>query len=91
MRSASLGQMIRSRRKELKLTIDDLAKKVGVDRTYIGKIENHGILPLPKVLIKIVKSLDDNSNKYIRLYKALKVSHAITAVKKRIITIPDKF
>gem|GEM_PF-6899541 len=81
--------MLRARRKELKLTIDDLAKQVGVDRTYIGKIEKQGILPLPRVLTKIIKRLNDNPIKYIRVYKTLKVNRALSTVKQKI--LPEKF
>ena len=91
MKDTSLGQLIRARRKELKLTIDDLAKKVGVDRTYIGKIEKQGILPLPEVLTKIIKNLNDDHNKYIRLYKTLKVKRALKTVNQKIKSLPEKF
>ncbi len=89
MKTTVLGEMLRARRKELKLTIDDLAKQVGVDRTYIGKIEKQGILPLPRVLTKIIKRLNDNPIKYIRVYKTLKVNRALSTVKQKI--LPEKF
>jgi len=72
MEKPSLGQMIRARRKKIGLTAEELAKKAGVDRTYLSKIERHGALPSPKVLNSIVAHLDDKPNKYISLYESLK-------------------
>ena len=48
-----LGKAIRSRREELKITAEELAKKVGIDRTFVSKIENHGLLPSRLVLARI--------------------------------------
>ena len=52
-----LGKAIRSRRKELKITAEELAKKVGIDRTFISKIEKHGLLPSRLVLARIEATL----------------------------------
>lgn len=48
-----LGEEIRIRRQELKLTAKDLANKIGVDPTYITYIEKHGKIPSPAVMEKI--------------------------------------
>jgi len=72
MKTLSLGQLIRARRKKLGLTAEELAKKAGIDRTYLSKIEKHNTLPSPKVLSNIVVHLNDKPNKYMRLYESLK-------------------
>lgn len=70
--SLSLGKKIRARRKELGLIAEELAKKAGIDRTYLSKIEKHGYLPSPEVLGKIVMHLNDNPESYFRVYTTLK-------------------
>ena len=54
-----LGEKIRTRRQSLKLTAKDLAKKIGVDPTYITYIEKHGKFPSPAVMKKIENALED--------------------------------
>lgn len=49
-----IGKAIKARRKELKITAEELAKRVGVDRTYISKMERHGYIPSPVVFAKIL-------------------------------------
>ena len=91
MESTSLGQRIRARRKELGLTIEELANKVGIDRTYITKIERHGFLPSRKVIDNIVKNLSDKPDKYLHLYKTLKIDQRIKTLKQKIKEAPEKF
>ena len=52
-----LGEEIKVRRQELKLTAKDLANKIGVDPTYITYIEKHGKIPSPAVMDKIKAAL----------------------------------
>lgn len=52
-----LGEEIRVRRQELKLTAKGLANKIGVDPTYITYIEKHGKIPSPAVMDKIKAAL----------------------------------
>jgi len=54
-----LGETLKEIRRKKKVTAETLAKKVGVDRTYISKIENTDYLPSYAVLRKIAKELDD--------------------------------
>jgi len=54
-----LGEEIRARRQSLKLTAKDLAKRIGVDPTYITYIEKHGKFPSPAVMKKIEDTLED--------------------------------
>ena len=81
---ASLGQLIRARRKELGLTTEDLSKKVAINRSYISKIERQNYLPSTKVLIKIVTNLKDNPNKYLKCYERQKFGRALKAWKEEI-------
>lgn len=52
-----LGSIIRARRKELKMTCKELAQRAGVDRSYIGKIENRNLLPAYHILVKLESTL----------------------------------
>ncbi|MFC1510142.1 helix-turn-helix domain-containing protein [Candidatus Omnitrophota bacterium] len=67
----SFGERVRNARKKKKLTAEDLAKKMGVDRTYISKIENKNYFPSSSKIKKLFDSLNDTavvdaymSNKY---------------------------
>jgi len=57
MEKGSLGKAIKKKRKTLGITAEQLAKDVGVVRTYISKIENKAALPSEKLLYKIEKRL----------------------------------
>jgi transcriptional regulator with XRE-family HTH domain len=61
-----LGKAIKARRKELKLTAEELAKRVGVDRTFISKIEARGMLPSREVLARMERAL--NTTSLLELY-----------------------
>lgn len=37
--SVAIGQLIRSKRTELKITQESLALQCGIDRSYVGRIE----------------------------------------------------
>ena len=47
----SIGKHIRKRRKELKMTVDELAQKVGKDRSTIYRYENGDIGNMPLELV----------------------------------------
>ena len=91
MQNTSLGQLLRARRKELDLTIEELANKVGVDRTYFVKIEKHGLLPSPKVMHDIIINLKVKPTKYMRLYKSLMLERVMKNWKQKIKPLPEKF
>jgi DNA-binding XRE family transcriptional regulator len=55
-----IGKIVRAQRKRLGLTAEKLAKEVGIDRTYISKIENYNLLPSAEVIDKISKALHTN-------------------------------
>lgn len=53
------GENIRKRRKELHMTVDELAEKIGKDRATVYRYENGDIesLPARKVLIPLAEAL----------------------------------
>ena len=55
-----LGQIISKRREDKGLSGAELARRIGVHRSYVTKIEKDGLLPLPKVMKKIQKVLGDD-------------------------------
>ena len=62
----TLGEAIQKRRKALKITSTVLAERIGIDRTYITKVESDVVIPPRKLIEQIIKELDDTS--LIRLY-----------------------
>ena len=64
------GTLIKKQRKKLGISAEKLAKSIGVDRTYISKIENHNLLPSIQTLHKISAELGgmpELQNVYFRL------------------------
>jgi len=57
MKIERLGKVIKLKRKELKLTMRELAHKAGVHRTYVSKIESHSLTPAYHVLLKLESAL----------------------------------
>lgn len=55
----TFGEEVKLRRKELGLTAEELAKRAGIVRTYVSRIERHNFLPSPKVFGKLMKVLGD--------------------------------
>lgn len=53
-----LGKNIKKRRKELKLTQQQLAEKAGIGLNFLGKIEVAYAKPSFETIIKISKALD---------------------------------
>ncbi len=52
-----MGKKIQKRRKELDLTQEDVADKVGISRAYMGYIEQGRYAPSLEVLEKVAKAL----------------------------------
>jgi DNA-binding XRE family transcriptional regulator len=52
-----LGKKIQKRRKELDLTQEEVAFKIGISRAYMGYIEQGRYAPSLEVLGKIAKTL----------------------------------
>jgi transcriptional regulator with XRE-family HTH domain len=57
-----LGNIIKSKRKEMKLTQYDLSKKTGLSRNYISDIENGRYMPSTESLSKIAVCIDLDLN-----------------------------
>lgn len=55
---AKIGAKIASRRKQLKLTQEDLAYDADIDRTYVGYVENGKQNITISMLIKFARALD---------------------------------
>ena len=54
-----IGQQIRRRRKELKMSVDELAKRIGKDRSTVYRYENGDIGNMPlELLPHIIEALD---------------------------------
>ena len=57
----TLGEAVQKSRKALKITSTVLANRIGIDRTYITKIESDVVMPHRKLLERIAKELNDTS------------------------------
>ncbi|MCK6556785.1 helix-turn-helix transcriptional regulator [Candidatus Binatia bacterium] len=57
-RSQTLGVVLRQRRRQLDLTQQEVAKRVGVRANYIGYLERNMRRPSTNVLVKLGKVLD---------------------------------
>ncbi len=56
-KTETLGDIIKKARARNKITVEDLAERVGVTDRYIYRIENGGKEPSLKILRKIVREL----------------------------------
>lgn len=55
----TIGKQIRKRRKELKMSVDELARKIGKDRSTVYRYENGEIGNMPiEVLPQMVEALE---------------------------------
>lgn len=86
----TFGEKIRQLRKEKNLSQRDLATKVGVNFTYISKIENEkldfGDYPSEELIRKLAKALRADADELLIL--AEKIPEGI---KKRVMQRPDVF
>ncbi len=55
-----LGKRIKKKRKELEMTQEDVAYKIGISRAYMGYIEQGRNVPSIEILEKISKVLKIN-------------------------------
>ena len=59
MKILTIGKQIRKRRKELKMSVDELAKRLGKDRSTVYRYENGDISNMPiEVLPPIIEALE---------------------------------
>ncbi len=62
------GDLLRAYRKALKLTLDELAEKVGVSREHLGNLEHHRRGPSLDLLEKLVEALELTSPAELRRF-----------------------
>ncbi|MBO5968580.1 MAG: helix-turn-helix transcriptional regulator [Clostridia bacterium] len=60
-----IGQRIKQRRKFLKMSADDLAKRLGKDRSTVYRYENGDIEKLPLDILKPIAAALDTSPQYL--------------------------
>lgn len=86
----TFGERIRQLRKEKNLSQRDLATKVGVNFTYISKIENEkldfGDYPSEELIRKLAKALRADADELLILAEKIPES-----IKKRVMERPDVF
>ncbi|HBF4280943.1 TPA: helix-turn-helix transcriptional regulator [Clostridioides difficile] len=63
-----LGERIRERRKELGITIEQLAERVGIGYNHLSNIERGRKIPSLETFIKIVNELDTTSDIILKNY-----------------------
>ena len=71
--SQNLGLNIRTRRKELRISQEELARRCHIDRSYMGQIERGTANPSLAVIDAIAYSLVVTASELLREY------HSITA------------
>ena len=76
MKKRTIGLAIKTQRKAIGMTAEELAKRVGVDRTYISKIEHDIYLPSDQTAENIRKALR-LGNKFLQEYYFAKHPHII--------------
>lgn len=54
----SLGSVVRERRRQLNLTQEEVARRVGVSNAYIGHLESNSRCPSPEVVTRLALALD---------------------------------
>jgi transcriptional regulator with XRE-family HTH domain len=82
MNEITLGEKIKRRRKERKLSQIALAKLAGVSSPWITKIER-GSLPSLPVVLNIVRALEDPEEEYVTLFREAKSKKELDLAKKR--------
>lgn len=85
-----IGQRIKERRKEMKISVDELANRLGKDRSTIYRYENGDIENLPlDILEPIAKALDTTPAYLIGWEKVQKKNDSITDAVLRMRTDSD--
>ncbi|MFV5383430.1 MULTISPECIES: helix-turn-helix domain-containing protein [Acinetobacter] len=63
--SVVIGQLIRSKRTELKITQESLALQCGIDRSYVGRIERGEVNITVEKLYEIAVVLEINAKELL--------------------------
>jgi len=77
MGKQSFGEIIRTQRKRLGIKAVELAKRAGVTKSYISKVENHDLLPSPAVQHELSKILGIDLTKHYLKNKIIQINHAL--------------
>lgn len=85
-----IGQRIKIRRKELKMSADELGRKLGKDRSTIYRYENGDIENMPlDILPELAKALDMTQHELIGWEHVQKNNDTIADIIVRLRTDPD--
>ncbi|MDH1700044.1 helix-turn-helix domain-containing protein [Acinetobacter johnsonii] len=63
--SIAIGQLIRNKRTELKITQETLALQCGIDRSYMGRVERGEVNLTVEKLYEIASALEINAKELI--------------------------
>lgn len=72
--SQNLGLNIRTRRKELAISQEDLARRCNIDRSYMGQIERGTANPSLAVIAAIAFALMVSTSELLREYASITVN-----------------
>ena len=61
----TLGNRIKNRRKEMKLTQEELAEKTELSQGYISQLEKSGFDPTAPVIIKLAVALEMSADELL--------------------------
>ena len=71
----NLGMNIRTRRKELRISQEELARRCNIDRSYMGQIERGTANPSLAVIDAIADSLVVTASELLREYHSITAKH----------------
>lgn len=77
-----IGEEIKTRRKQIGITVQELADKSNVSKGLISQIENGRTMPSLMVLIDIIKSLDTDLNIFFKEVQSKKEFDAVIVKRK---------
>lgn len=63
--SITIGQLIRNKRTELKITQESLALQCGIDRSYMGRVERGEVNLTVEKLYEIASALEINAKELL--------------------------
>lgn len=86
-----LGLRIKTLRKELKLTQEDLAKKASISRSYLADIERNRYNPSVDTLINIAKGLGISLSDLVSEHESVIEKNNTQTIENNFPLIPEKF
>ncbi len=73
-----IGYRIKEKRKEKKITLQQLAEEVGVTKGLISQVENNRTVPSLTVLLRIIKALHVDLNDFFDKFSTLESNEPVT-------------